>query len=286
MNKTINLATYVLRAGILIMATIFVISSISCNTRNETKKASHKVVLIVFLQSDLKSTSPDDVQNFELIWDSILNKLFAKIFDTSNNANVKKIFFFPLNKITKNSSALINEDISALIKGPPYKIKKNFEAFLQQAKNNHLSILKAPNNDFQDILGSYFILHQIRDCVSNDISEDDITVIKVVYISDMIHYEASINDMDSERGIFNFASDFSVGKFIEQLANSRIGPSPKIEPIFNNKQQLEIYSVCLGRDNAVSDPHLVNGAWRKFFTIIGATKIELFLHTNSLDQIL
>lgn len=246
-----------------------------------------KCTCVIFIQSDLIPDSESDKNNFIKIWDEIVKELYYKICENKNK--ISKIFLYPLNKNTKDAILLSDIDHIRLTIGTPYRVSRNFEESLEKCKIEHAKILESEASNIQDIIGSYTVLNIIKNNFT------DVAIVKVIYISDMVHYQSRLEETDSENGIFNFANDYSLAQFESQINDSIIndvdGAIP-IQPLLNSEhqQKLEIYSIFLSRDNrrdkiSSSVRIKVDKVWHKFFSKMGASLIRLNLSINTIAEI-
>jgi hypothetical protein len=112
----------------------------------------------------------------------------------------------------------------------------------------------------QDIVGTVRFLLTNR----NRFISDDIGIIKVVYVSDMLHYNCDAASIDPEAGYWNFLSLDAVETFQRQIGEGALyradgeltSVSVPIEPLVDKSDDrlFEVYSVAIPRLTCESIP--------------------------------
>jgi len=238
---------------------------------------------IVFVQSDLSDRFESDAKNFNSIWGTHIPTLFKRVAKKEDVC----IEIYPLCHETANANSMLIFNSASLKDKMEYDKGKKRKEAEEQARRMHASILANHNNQQQDIIGSIALLMAKKD------ASLEIDRTKIIYISDMIHYNTAIDQTDSEKGLFNFESFYSLGIFERTIQQGflygRTGNKIKIKRLVddNKKQILEIYSVYLppGKrpipaEVLVKTPEV----WRDLFKALGASTIRLNL--SLLDGVL
>jgi hypothetical protein len=151
-------------------------------------------------------------------------------------------------------------------------------------------------NPRQDIVGTVPFLLTNR----NKFISEDIGVIKVVYVSDMLHYNCDASSIDPEAGYWNFLSLDAVEIFQRQIEEGALyrhdgelsSVSVPIEPLVDKSgdRLLEVYSVSVPRLACESIPTqevgriLATGqiqkTWERVFAKMNARTVLLNVDTD------
>ncbi len=250
-------------------------------TDNQSQQHQKNEVFIVFIQSDLDSQSNTDKSNFVLIWKQIMPELLQRIAKRKDAL----VLLYPLNENTSEVEQISSVDLRKLFGQTPYKQEKILNKCIGSLKKEHAKLMKKDNN-FQDIVSSYLVLTKLRDNLL------DIKKIKVIFISDMVHYLTSGESTDSEKGLFNFAYEYSLDVFNQNIKNNILYEKIEIGSILNKNinQDLKIFSFFLPRgeereklSDSIRDK--LDNVWKAFFKKIGSGKTRLNLLPESIDQI-
>jgi len=258
---------------------LFVSSFDTSNSTNEQSQANE--AFVVFIQSDLDPQSYNDKSNFNMIWGKIMPELLLKIVEREGAT----CFFYPLNEDTKGANSLFKPDLRELFKQTDYRRKRTLNESIEIYKRSHANRMMNQSN-YQDILSSFLVMKSLKDNLAN------VRTIRIIFISDMVHYITTGETTDAEKGIYNFAYEYSLNMFRQNIEKGILYDEIRLQPIIgdNVKQVLLVYSIFLPRGDdreeiSSSIRNELDTVWRAFFGKIGAKKVRLNLSVDSIDQI-
>lgn len=260
-----------------ILPLIMMIGLIACgpiNTPINTPQTVKKhVALIVFVQSDLNKNNDSDYSTFQSIRDKDITEAIDKNIKECPDIDLMEIY--PLYANTHEAREFGTVEIST--SDIDYDKKAKIKHFLIDSENQYGQFLDdSTGNKFQDIVGAYYFLKNHQDTYSK---YDEI---RVVFISDMIHYRASINDYDINTDYITFRSFDCLEAFKKQVNEGKIktnNGSNDLQKLFNGKKFV-VWTVKPDLDGPRSNDEEtrgfdIDGLWREFFTKIGATEVKM-----------
>jgi hypothetical protein len=293
-----------MKNGLIPFLILISILNISCNNNEPTTdgKQSTEVsneAYVIFIQSD-SGFKGNDNRCFDYVWQEkgIIHLLFARLSRLSNT----KIYLYPLNAQTANAIPLFSTDTPSVreafapfkvpIVGTPYtierkkkKLAKELRGIVRDYAEKHEAILGDPDKaKVQNIRDSIEVLENLT---KGDLKEA--SIIKVIYLSDMIHYDTTGITSDEEDQ-FNFMVPYSLELFDKKIrVQGMLKNDYKLESLLTNdsKQSLYIFTVSLPCDRKpLSYPRpKLDAVWQTVFTKIGARPEHISLNHISIDPI-
>ncbi|HEX2218015.1 MAG TPA: hypothetical protein VHG35_04380 [Gemmatimonadales bacterium] len=245
---------------------------------------------MIFLQSDYADTNPCGRQKFEAVWgpagmQPLIQRIaerYAAVQDSSLTVDAQ---VFTLNA---NPGALASfTDLSpAWADGRQLRMPSSrdyaIEDITAELQTRHRGVLAdAEQRNLQNVARGVLALVNGR----SQFFGAGTRTVRVVFLSDMLHYNAGARDTDVERGRFNLADEYSRDLFAHAVSEGTLPPSMPLTDL-GPDIRFEVYSVRVPRctnepwsGGTTPDFPEIYGAvdqiWYDVFTRLGADRVEL-----------
>jgi hypothetical protein len=262
----------------LILSFVMMLMLVACDgpknkLGNEQKNKKKPAALIVFVQSDLKLNNESDYRIFQSIRDKKIEEVVKKNRDVC--PEITSVVICPLCADTDKNGEL--EEVQLQDSDTNYEKDKKIEHFLLVTKNKYRKFLdNYVGNTSQDIVGAYYYLKGRQD------KYREYGEIRVVFISNMIHYLATADDYDLNTEFITFRAIDCLEAFRNQVNEGKIKTkygAVELNKLFDGKDFI-VWSTKPDLDGARGDDGQtrgfdIDGLWRDFFTKIGATEVRM-----------
>ena len=255
----------------LILPLTIMLALVAC--KDKPIKPRKTVALIVFVQSDLKMNKDSDYGIFKSIRDEKIAEAVKQNIKECPEITSVEIRPLGFNTIVADDFANIDQ------LGPDYDYDKNtkIEQLLLNFVGKYGQYLDAStDNNCQDIVGAYYFLKGSQDRYSK---YDEI---RVVFISDMIHYLSTLDDYDLNTDNITFKSLACLEAFKRQIEGGKIKTKSgyvDMQKLYKGKNFIvSVIKPSLSGERASNNEtrtYDINDLWKEFFTKIGATEVKM-----------
>jgi hypothetical protein len=293
----------------VVAAALFAIgfATIFSNRANGDSPKKQDVATIVFVEADVPAQGSDgsakedstcSSAKADAVWkeaENLLNAYWTKAVGASNGGKWS-LWMYALNGSPGAGQELVRIGPNELAevsraKGLTRKQREQdgWKRYAETAKAEYLKSFEP--HPRQDIVSTIRFLLTNR----HKFIGDDVGIVKLVYVSDMFHYNCDPSAVDPEAGYWNFLSLDAVERFQKQIDDGVLyhqdgevtSINVPIEPLVDKKgdRTLEVYSVSIPRlpcerlpsqeVNRILATGQIEKTWERLFTRLNAKKVLL-----------